>query len=84
MQIDIAAVGILVSIIVSLLAFSAWVGALHQKVKNNRTDIDRGNEEHKETIKQIRDEFKAYKSDNKSDHTLIFGKLDAILQNGKK
>lgn len=84
MQIDTAMVGVLVSIIVSLLAFAAWVGALHQKVRNNRDDIDEDKKEKKETIVQIRAEFKSYQIENKNDHAQIFNKLDTILQNGKK
>jgi hypothetical protein len=71
MQIDTAMVGVLITILLALLGFASWVGALHQKVKYNDQDNH-----------SIRKEFKEYQAENKADHNLITSKLDKILQNG--
>lgn len=73
MVIDTALVAVLITIILALLSFSAWVGGLHQKVRSNRYDIE-----------YITKEFKSYQIDNKADHSAIVAKLDKIITNGKK
>ena len=73
MQIDTAMVGIFVPVFLVIVGLAYGYGILTNKVKANRNDIT-----------DIQTEFREYKRDNKSDHTLIFGKLEEILKNGKR
>ena len=73
MQLDAAIIGVVVTGLLALLGLAYGYGALTQKVKANRCDIT-----------DIRAEFKSYQIDNKADHTLIFTKLDKIIQNGSR
>jgi len=72
MQIDTAIVGVMVTVLLALLGFASWVGALHQKVTSNR-----------DYISNIDKQLNAFQADNKADHIAIDSKLDKIIQNGK-
>jgi len=80
-QIDAAFAAIFVTVLISLIAMGVAWGSLSQKVKNNCKDIGKQDNDHKEVITQIRAEFKTYQLNNREDHTMIFTKLDKILQN---
>ena len=71
MQIDTAILGVLITVVMALLVFASWVGALHQKVKNIDTDLC-----------ELNKEFKSYQIENKADHIALGIKLDRII-NGK-
>jgi len=71
-ELNAATASIFISILISLLGVAAWLGALHQKVKNNRSDIN----------KHIND-MEKFKIENKQDHEKIVTRLDTIIRNGR-
>lgn len=62
-----------ITLFLAIIGFAVWLGALHQKVKYNRKDID----DAWETIKD-------FQRENKADHNRISVKLDEIIRNGKR
>jgi len=72
MLIDTAVIAVIVTILLIIITVAFGYGILTQRVKQNR-----------ELIEAIRCEFKTYQINNRSDHTMIFNKLDKILENGK-
>ena len=80
MLVDNALIGVLITVILSLLALSYGYGVLTNKVKANRHDIEKQDKEHKDTILQLRAEFRSYQAENKADHKEISAKLDKLLQ----
>ena len=83
-QMDAAFAGVIVTVLLGLMALAYGYGSLNKEVKNIRKDSDKQDDAHKETIAQIRAEFKAYQINNREDHSMIFQKLDKILQNGAR
>ena len=73
MIIDSAVIAVVVTIIISLLGLSAWAGALHQKVKENR-----------DYIEGVDSDFKSFQKENKADHASIVAKLDTIILTNRK
>jgi len=84
MIIDTAMIAVLVTVILALLTFSAWVGALHQKVKSNREASHAETTSNREYISSVSKDFKDFQKENKIEHTAIVAKLDMIIMNGKK
>ena len=62
---------IVVTTMVTLVSLSAWVGALGQRVKGNRKDIDKNEEA------SIR-AFNTLKKENNDSHEKLFDKCDEI------
>ena len=81
-EIDAALAAIFITVLLALIAMGVAWGSLREKVNGNCRDIQTEKDSHKETITQIRAEFKAYQLNNREDHSMIFNKLDKILQNG--
>jgi len=71
MGIDTALLGIVISLIVSVVIGSVWVGKMSEKIRNNRTDIEVHKMEQKE-----------YQRENKEEHKVIISRLDTIIMNG--
>ena len=71
MAIDTALLGILISLLVSVIIGSVWIGKMSEKVQNNRTDIEAHRIEQKE-----------YQSENKEEHKTIIARLDKLISNG--
>ena len=80
MLVDNALIGVLVTVLVALLGLSYGYGVLTNKVKSNRHDIEKQDKEHKDTIVQLRTEFRSYQNENKADHKEISEKLGKLLQ----
>ena len=75
MQIDTGMLGIFITVLLAMLGMAASLGALSQKVKHNKEQIDSDR-------KDSRDDRK----DNRDDHQQIFRKLEDInkfIRNGK-
>ena len=83
-QFDAALAGVVATILIALMALAYGYGSVDREVKRIRTDTDSETKDRKEVIAQIRAEFKSYQIDNKGDHSLIFAKLDKIIENGSK
>ena len=83
-QFDAALAGVIVTILLALMALAYGYGSINKEVRRIRTDTDDETKDRKEVITQIRAEFKSYQIDNKGDHSLIFSKLDKIIENGSK
>ena len=81
-EFDAALIGVIITVLIALLTMAYGYGVLSNKVKVNAKDIEKQEVAHKELITQIRCEFKAYQLNNREDHSMIFQKLDKILQNG--
>ena len=62
---------IIVTTIVTLVSLSAWVGSLSQKVKGNRTDIDKNEQA------SVR-AYNSLKKENNDSHEKLFDKCDEI------
>jgi len=71
MAIDTALLGIMISLIISVVIGSVWVGKLSERVRNNRFDIETHRTEQKE-----------YQTENKEEHQKIIVRLDRIITNG--
>ena len=84
MQIDSGIVGVVITVLITLLSLSFWVGTLSQRVKQNRENIEKAEREQQLIINQLRTEFASYQKDNKSDHKDMGTKLDQIIRNGHK
>ena len=62
---------IVITTMVTLVSLSAWVGSLAQKVKGNRTDIDKNEDA------SIR-AYNSLKKENNDSHEKLFDKLDHV------
>jgi len=71
MELNMATIGVIITVLMSLLGLAYGYGALSTKVRFNRKDID-----------GMVDELRRYQRDNKDDHNLITAKLDQIIRNG--
>jgi len=73
MQVDVALVATGITVFLALMALAYGYGILTNRVATN-----------KENIGSVREEFKSYQDDNRSDHQQINEKLDRIIRNGSK
>ena len=60
-----------VTVLITIVSLAAWVGALGQKVKGNRTDIDKNEQA---SIMA----FNTLKKENNDSHEKLFDKCDDI------
>jgi len=67
MQIDAAIIGVVVSVIISLLGVAVWLGTISAKVNFN-----------KENISTLFDKFSNYQKENKTDHERILTKIESL------
>lgn len=73
MTIDTSAVGIIITVLVALMGLAYGYGILTQKVLTMKVRQD-----------TLREDFKAYLVENKSEHKAIGDKLDTLLLNGRR
>ena len=71
MTIDVALLGILITLIMAVLAGGFYMGRLTEKVRSNRLEIE---ENKKEAI--------AYRKENREEHEKIVQRLDRVISNG--
>ena len=62
---------VIITVLLAMLGLAYSSGALANKVKGNRLDIN-----------QLEKDFKEYLRENKQDHEKMQDKLDKVLQNG--
>ncbi len=62
-----------ISVVLALIGGALSIGALYEKVKGNRVDIDDNKLEFREVLKQHREE-------NRQEHISLGDKLDSLLK----
>ena len=75
MNIDIALLGVLISLILAVLVSGVFIGRLSEKVRGNRIDINENKDEAK-------DEANVYRKENREEHKAIADRLDKLIMNG--
>ena len=73
MTIDVALLGVMISLIMAVLAGGYFMGKLTERVRSNRLEIE---ENKREAI--------AYRKENREEHALIVARLDKLITNGSK
>jgi len=72
LEINWAAMGVIITVLGSLLALAYNAGSQNRQIKQNR-----------ESIENIYEELRDIKKDNKDDHKIIYAKLDRIIMERK-
>ena len=79
LQIDTGMLAIFVTVLLSIISLSAWLGSLSQKVRSHDTTI----EAHRRIAEKAREQIHI---ENRQDHQQIFTQLEEIntyIRNGK-